>query len=114
LARIDVLRTPLRQSDSACLATFHYDIEELLCLGAPQLAAAASRLKAKGSFAVLYSRHDAVCTEPLPPAYFQLLEKLDGQQPAEKTAATLGISGEETRKFLKIALQEGIVIPVSR
>jgi hypothetical protein len=114
LTKIDVLRTPLRQSDSARLATFHYDIEELLHLGAPQLAAATSRLKAKGSFAVLYSHHGAVCTEPLPAAYFQLLEKLDGQQPAEKIAVTLGISSEESRKFLKIALQEGIVIPVKR
>jgi DNA-binding Lrp family transcriptional regulator len=41
-----------------------------------------------------------------------LLEKLDGQQPAEKIAVTLGISSEESRKFLKIALQEGIVSPV--
>jgi hypothetical protein len=114
LAKLDMLLTPLRQSDSACLATFHYDIEELLRLGAPHLAAAASRLKAMGSFAVLYSSHGAVCTEPLPSAYFQLLEKLDGHQPAEKIAATLGISSEESRKFLKIALQEGIVIPVKR
>lgn len=112
LAKIDVLRTPLRQSDSAYLATFHYDVEELLHLGAPQLAAAASRLKAQGSFAVLYSRHDGVCTELLPAAYFQLLGKLDGRQPAEKIAVTLGISSEESRKFLKIALQEGIVLPV--
>jgi hypothetical protein len=109
---IDVLRIPLRQSDSARLANFHYDIEELLHLGAPHLAAATSRLKAQGSFAVLYARHDGVCTEPLPAAYFQLLEKLDGQQPAEKIAITLGISNEESRKFLRIALQEGIVIPV--
>ena len=112
LARIDVLRTPLRQSASARLATFHYDIEELLHLGAPQLATAAARLKPVGSCAVLYSRHDAVCTESLPSAYFQLLEKLDGLQPAEKIAVTLGISNEESRKFLQIALQEGVVIPV--
>ena len=111
LARIDVLRTPLRQSDSARLATFHYDIEELLQLGAPHLATAASRLKAKGSFAVLYANNGAVCTEPLPAAYFHLLEKLGGQHAAEKIAATLGISNEESRKFLRIALQEGIVIP---
>lgn len=111
LARIDVQRTLLRQSDSARLATFHYDIEELLQLGEPRLATAASRLKAQGSFAVLYSCHDAVCTEPLPLPYFQLLEKLDGQHSAEKIAVTLGISSEESRKFLKIALQEGIVIP---
>lgn len=114
LTRIDVLRTPLRQSASARLATFHYDIEELLHLGAPHLATAASRLKPMGSFAVLYSNHDAVCTEPLPKEYFQLLTQLDGHKPAEKIAATLGIGSEESRKFLKIALQEGIVYPGKR
>jgi hypothetical protein len=114
LTKIDVLCASLRQSASARLATFHYDIEELLQLGEPQLALAAFRLKPVGSFAVLYSGHGAVCTEPLPSAYFQLLEKLDGYQPAEKIAATLGISSEESRKFLRIALQEGIVIPVKR
>ena len=114
LAKIDVLNTPLQLNDSARLATFHYDIEELLHLGEPQLAAAASRLKAKGSFAILYSHHGAVCTELLPSVYFQLLEKLDGQQPAEKIAGTLGISSNDSRKFLKIALQEGVVSPVKR
>jgi hypothetical protein len=114
MVKIDVLRTPLRQSDSARLATFHYDIEQLLQLGAPHLAAAAARLKATGSFAVLYSGHGVVCTEPLPPTYFQLLEKLDGQQTAGKIAATLGISDAEAGKFLKIALHEGIVLPAKK
>ena len=114
LAKIDALRTPLRQSDSAYLATFHYDIEELLHLGAPQLAVAASRLKAKGSFAVLYSSRGAVCTEALPQAYYLLLKQLNVDCSAEKIAAILGISSEESRKFLKIALQEGIVIPAKK
>lgn len=110
LVKIDALRTPLRRSTAARFATFHYDIEELLQLGAPQLAAAVPRLKAVGSFAVLYSGHGAVCTEVLPQTYFQLLLALDGNQPAEKLAATRGISSNEARKFLKIALQEGIVV----
>ncbi|PKN11542.1 MAG: B12-binding domain-containing radical SAM protein [Deltaproteobacteria bacterium HGW-Deltaproteobacteria-4] len=109
LAKIDALRTPLRRSDSARFATFHYDIEELLQLGAPQLTAAVPMLKAVGSFAVLYSGDGAVCTEVLPQMYFQLLMELNGNRPAEKLAATLGISSNEARKFLKIALQEGIV-----
>jgi len=108
LAKIDALRTPLQRSDSARFATFHYDIEELLQLGEPQLAAV--RLKAVGSFAVLYSAHGAVCTEVLPQTYFQLLAELDGYRPVEKLAAPLGISSNEARKFLKIALQEGIVV----
>jgi hypothetical protein len=112
LAKIDVLRTLLQQSASACFAAFHYDIEELLRLGEPQLATAAKRLKPVESFAVLYSGHGAICTEPLPPAYFQLLAQLDGNQPAQKIAATLGIDSGEASKFLKIALQEGIVLPV--
>ncbi|MBE0503843.1 MAG: radical SAM protein [Desulfuromonadales bacterium] len=110
LAKIDALRTPLRRSDAARFATFHYDIEELLQLGVPQLAAAISRLKAVGSFAVLYPGHGAVCTEVLPQTYFQLLLELDGNRPAEKLVAPLGISSSEARKFLKIALQEGIVV----
>ncbi|MDZ4184889.1 MAG: radical SAM protein [Desulfuromonadales bacterium] len=114
LAKIDALRTPLRRSDSARFATFHYDIEELLQLGALQLAAAVPRLKAVGSFAVLYSGQGEVCTEVLPQTYFQLLLELDGNRPAEKLAARLGISSSEARKFLKIALQEGIVVATPR
>jgi hypothetical protein len=114
LTRIDVLRTPLRRCDSGRFATFHYDIEELLHLGAPQLAEAVSRLKTVGSFAVLYSKQGAVCTEVLPQTYFQLLLELDGNRPAEKLAARLGVSSSEARKFLKIALQEGILVAAPR
>ncbi|MDO9081410.1 MAG: hypothetical protein Q7U44_11470, partial [Desulfuromonadales bacterium] len=95
-------------------ATFRYDIEELLQLGAPPLAAAVPRLKAVGSFAVLYSGHGAVCTEVLPQTYFQLLLELDGNRPADKLADRLGMSCNEARKFLKIALQEGIVVATPR
>lgn len=108
LAKIDALRTPLRRSDTARFATFHYDIEELVQLGEPQLTDA--RLKAVGSFAVLYSARGAVCTEVLPQTYFQLLLELDGNRPAEKLAASMGVSSNAARKFLKIALQEGIVV----
>ena len=114
LAKIDVLHTPLRQSASSRLAIFHYNIEELLHLGEPQLAAAASQLKPIETFAVLYSHQGEVFTETLPQAYFQLLKKLDGQHPAEKIAATLGMSDGEARKFLSIALHEGIVVAVER
>jgi hypothetical protein len=110
LAKLDALQTPLRRSDSARFVPFHYDIEELLQLGALQLAAAVPRLKAKGSFAVLYSKQGAVCTEVLPQTYFQLLLALDGNQPAEKLAAPLGINSNEARKFLMIALQEGVIV----
>jgi len=114
LIKIDILRTPLRRSDSARFAAFHYDIEELLQLGAPQLAVAVSRLKAVGSFAILYSGHGAVCTEVLPQNYFQLLLELDGSEPGEKLAARLGISSTAAQKFLTIALQEGVVVARTR
>lgn len=110
LAKLDVLRIPLQQSASARLGTFHYDIEELLELGEPQLAMAATRLKTVGSCAVLYSCRGEVCTEPLPEEYFQLLTKLDGSTLSGEIASTLGMSHEAARKFLLIAIHEGIVV----
>lgn len=111
VAKIDVLRTPLRPSLSMRLAVFHYDMEEILRLGELRLAVACSRLKTTRSFAVLYAGHGEVCSELLPQSYFRLLEKLNGQQPAGEIAASLGITDGEARKFLTIALREGIVFP---
>lgn len=114
LAKLDVLHTPLRQSDSARLATFHYDIEKLLHLGEPRLAAAVSRLKPTTSFAVLYFSRGEVCTEILPREYFQLLAQLDGHKPTMRVAESLGICRDEAGKFIRIALQEGILVPTKR
>lgn len=110
LAKVDVLHTPLRQSVSSYLAIFHYNIEELLDLGEPQLVNAVSRLKPVGSFAVLYSCQGEVFTEILPKEYFQLLERLDGHYSAVKIAESLGISGDAAKIFLDIALREGIIV----
>lgn len=108
-ARLDLLHVPLRRTAGARLVSFHYDIDALLALGEPQLARCASRLKPVGSFALIYLRSGAVCTEALPEGYFRLLERLDGRTPAGRIAAELGIAGDEARKFLRIAAGEGIV-----
>lgn len=110
VARVDVLRAPLRRSASARLSIFHYEIDQLLSLGEPHLATAVARLRPTRTFAVIYAARDEIRAESLPREYFQLLERLDGGQPPLVTALSLGISEEEAAKFLRIALREGIVM----
>jgi len=101
---------PLKLSASAQLASFHYDILELLDAGAPDIRRLAARLRPTGSWAVIYPSPHGVCTESVAEPFFRLLERLDGRTPAGRCAAELGIPVADARDFLAFAVAEGIVV----
>jgi hypothetical protein len=109
LTRHDLLRRPLARATAARLATFSYEILDLLEAGEPDLPACAASLRPVGSYAVIYPRAGEVCTESLAEPYYRLLERLDGTTPAGRVAATLAIPADEAREFLHFAAAEGIV-----
>jgi len=113
LASLDILTIPLRLADSARLATFSYEILEILETGVPGLREFAAGFSRCGSMAVIYPRGGEVFTESLIKPYFRLLERLDGMTPAFRLAASLRIPADEAVSFLEIALAEGIVAAVN-
>lgn len=110
LARLDIPALPLRLADSARLATFGYEILEILETGVPYLREFAAGFSRCGSNAVIYPRGGEVFTESLIKPYFRLLERLDGTIPAGKIAAGLRIPSNDVVSFLEFALAEGIVV----
>jgi radical SAM family protein/B12 binding protein len=104
-----LLELPLRLAPTARLATFHYEILEILEAGAADVRSFSDSLQRNGSWAVIYPTSEGVCTESVSEAYFKLLEQLDGTTPAVKVIARLGIPITEAGEFLEFALQEGIV-----
>jgi len=112
-SRADLLRKPLSLAPSSRLATFAYEILDLLETGEPDLRAIAATLQPSGSYAVIYPHDGRVCTESLAEPYFRLLERLDGATPAALLAADLGIANDEAGDFLAFAAAEGIVTPVA-
>ena len=110
LALLDITALPLRLADSACLATFSYEILEILETGVPDLQNFAAGFQRCGSVAVIYPRGGEVFTESLIKPFFRLLERLDGTTPAGRLAASLRIPADEAISFLEFALAEGIVV----
>jgi len=100
----------LNLAGSAKLATFNYEILELLEAGHADLKALSVSLSPNGSHAVIYPKDGEIRTESIELPFYRLLEKLDGKKPAGKIAAELGISAADAAEFLKIALAEGIVV----
>lgn len=105
-----LLQTPLRLANSVRLATFHYEIMEILDAGVPDIRRLTDALPPAGSFAAIYPGRDGVCTESLAEPYFRLLERLDGRSPAGRIAAALGLEADEAIHFLLFALAEGIAL----
>jgi hypothetical protein len=110
LGRIDLLRQPLVKAPSARLATFTYEILDLLEAGEPNLPGFYRDFRPTGSCAVIYPHCGEVCTESLAASYYQLLARLDGTVPAKSIAPDCGLDREETLEFLQFAIAEGIVI----
>jgi len=110
LAEIEPSSRPLRLAGSARLATFSYEILEILESGIADLRELAAAFSPSGSTAVIYPKDGQVLTESLFEAYFRLLEKLDGRRTAGEIAAELGIPPKDTGSFLEFALLEGIVV----
>jgi hypothetical protein len=104
-----LLQAALRLTASTRLATFHYEILEILDAGAADVRGFSDGLQQSGSWAVIYPTAEGVCTESVSEAYFRLLENLDGETPAGNTAERLGIPAAEAGAFLEFLLSEGIV-----
>ncbi len=111
LARLDIPSTPLSLAGSARLASFSYDILEILEYGVPELGHFVRNFPPGESVAVIYPRAGEVFTESLIKPYFRLLQKLDGITTAGKLAASLRIPKGEAISFLEFALAEGIAVP---
>jgi hypothetical protein len=103
------LNLQLRLAPTARLATFHYEILEILEAGAADVRGFCNGLQQTGSWAVIYPTAEGVCTESVSEEYFRLLEQLDGSNPAQHTVTRLGIPTEEALAFLEFAMLEGIV-----
>lgn len=108
LARITPARLRLKLSGSARLATFNYEILEILESGSADLRELATSFSPSGSMAVIYPKNGEVLTESLAEPYFRLLEGLTGVKPAGEIAAELGIPPKDSGSFLEFALMEGI------
>jgi radical SAM superfamily enzyme YgiQ (UPF0313 family) len=112
LARIDVLRCSLAVAPSTRLATFNYEILDLLEAGEPDLPYLCGALPRCASFAAIYPHSGQVVTESLAEPYYRLLQRLNGATAARDLAADLAIPLDEAREFLAFAVAEGIVSPV--
>ncbi|MDD2897679.1 MAG: radical SAM protein [Desulfuromonadaceae bacterium] len=111
------IRTPanpcessFRLSPSARLASFTYEIEELLECGEPRIAWMYEHLQKSGSQAVLYSHKGVVCTESLAPPYMILLGQIRDRADRINVSDS-GLTHSEATEFLIFALQEGIIEP---
>ncbi len=109
LEKIDPAKLPLKLAGSARLATFNYEVLEILESGIADLRELTATLSPTGSTAVIYPKAGEVLTESLFAVYAKLLEQLDGREQAGVHAAKLGIPPEDTAAFLEFAMLEGIV-----
>jgi hypothetical protein len=107
--RTRLLETTLRRAPTARLATFHYEILELLEAGVADVRGFSDGLQQTGSWSIIYPTVDGVCTESVSEEYFRLLEQLDGTTPSKNAVERLGIPISEAVEFLEFALTEGIV-----
>jgi len=105
-----LLKTPLRLAGSVRLATFTYEILEILDAGVPDIRRLTTALAPVGSFAAIYPGRDGVCTESLAEPFFRFLECLDGRSTGASIAAAVGLEPDEAGPFLRFALDEGIVL----
>jgi hypothetical protein len=106
-----LLQTELRRSETTRMATFSYEILDILETGAADVRVISDILRQTCSWALIYPTAEGVFTESVSELYFRLLEQLDGATPAGSVAERLGIPADEAREFLEFALAEGIVTP---
>ncbi len=109
LATEDLLALPFALAPSASLASFHYEIFDLLEAGEPDLEEFANCFSGQGSWAVIYPKGGEVFTESLDEEFRLLLEGLDGHRPARTAADEAGLAPAEAAAFLEFAAAEGIV-----
>lgn len=110
LDRLEPAELLLQLAESARLATFSYEILEILEMESGDLQTLAKTISIGGSNAVIYPKKGEVLTESLHEQYFGLLQRLDGRRRVGEIAAELGINAAAAADFLKFALAEGIVV----
>lgn len=110
LERTDLLSRPLAVAPSTRLATFSYEIFDILEAGDIDLAEFTDCFSPTGSWAAIYPRGGEVYTESLDPRFFTLLQRLDARSSAASFLSELDLAGEEAASFLEFAAAEGIVI----
>lgn len=108
LNSLNLLELPLQRAASVSLATFTYEILDILESGEPDLAWITKQLPRCGSWAAIYPARGEVCTESLIEPYYRLLEGLDGKRSAGQVAACLAIRPDDAAEFLAFAVAEGL------
>jgi hypothetical protein len=106
-----LLELPARLAPTVRLATFSYEILDILDAGEPNIRSFVDHFTPAGSWAAIYTSVDGIRTESLIEPYFRLLEQLDGCSPAGRIASRLGIPADESLQFLEFAISEGIIVP---
>lgn len=109
-SRAKLADTVFRLAPSTRLAVFHYEIQELLDCGAPDIARMYRHLSATPSQAAIYPHDGFVCTESLDAAFFSLLERINGAKSTAHVLADLGLTLDDAYDFLLFAQQEGIIL----
>ncbi len=104
------LKAIFRLADSARLAHFHYEIQDILDSGEPNISSLYQKLQPAGSHAVIYPNNGYVCTESLDPAFYAVLEQFDGKTTTEKLLHKLGLTLDDTLEFIVFAMEEGIIV----
>ena len=112
LQQVRMLDTSWRLAPSTRLATFHYEILDILDAGAPDVRAFAGHFSRNGSWAVIYPGSEGIRTESIDESYYRLLEQLDSGAPSTQISTRLGISDDDTFELLRFAAAEGIILLV--
>jgi len=113
LQRWQLLEGHWRLPPSTVLASFRYEILDILDAGAPDIRAFADHFSPSGSWAIIYPGGEGICTESIDEAYYRLLEQLDGHTSSAQIATRLGIPLDEVVEFLQFAAMEGIIVPAA-
>lgn len=106
----ELLKVSGRVATSARLATFNFNIEDILDAGEPDLRSFTAHFTPTGSCAVIYPSAEGIRTESLPEPYFRMLEQLDGSVSFGKITAANKIPNHEAIEFVHFCIQEGIVV----
>ena len=109
-SRTKLADTVFRLAPSTRLAVFHYEIQELLDCGAPDIARMHRHLSATASRAAIYPHDGFVCTESLDSAFYSILERINGTRSTAHVLADLGLTLDDAYDFLLFAQQEGIIL----
>ena len=108
---VGLLNTIFRLTPSTQSAHFHYEIQEILDSGAPNISWIYKHLRAVDSHAVIYPKDGFVCTESRDVSFYSLVEQMNGKTTTGELLRKLGLKLDDVHDFLLFAQQEGIIVP---